>query len=237
VAANGRYNLFNPSGTAVLEWRVGGNAIDMFGALQLTNRFASPMFKLGDGTSIDTMQISWDFPTDMTFGMRDTNNVAEFGGVETLRIGGATTGSTLNTTGDFGIDTTANQITYFSGGAVQVIDPVRTTCFTKQNLANADDNFIFWMADRAVTVTGIGCRCVGTCSGTLAAFALEDNDGNALTHSAPTCSTTTTEAAFTAVTAANALVEGEGLAFDETSTQTQETNTYTICVRYTTDRQ
>jgi hypothetical protein len=93
------------------------------------------------------------------------------------------------------------------------------------------------MADRAVTVTGIGCRCVGTCSGTLAAFALEDNDGNAMTHSAPTCSTTTTEAAFTAVTAANGLVEGEGLAFDETATQTQTTNTYTICVRYTTDRQ
>lgn len=46
----------------------------------------------------------------------------------------------------------------------------------------------------------------------------------------PTCSTTGA-AAFAAVTAGNALNEGEPLAFDTTNTPTAG-GTYTLCVRY-----
>jgi len=159
-------------------------------------------------------------------------------GAESMRLSGITTGTTLNTAGQWTIDTTANQWAYFSGGATRVLDPVERTCYTQRGIAATDDNFIFWMADRAVTVTSVGCRCVGTCS-TMPTFTLEDNDGNAMTITGtnPTCQTTTTESTYAAVTAGNGLVVGEGIAFDTTNTPVASTDWITLCITYTVDRQ
>jgi len=110
-------------------------------------------------------------------------------------------------------------------------------CAVITDLAAADDNFEFWMADRAVTIKSVGCRCRGTCS-TMATLTLEDRGGNAMTITGtnPTCATTG-NATYAAVTAANGLVAGEGIAFDVTNTPNPETDEYTICVTYTVDKQ
>lgn len=104
-------------------------------------------------------------------------------------------------------------------------------CFQIEGLAAGDDNYVFWIAPAPVTITGVGCNCVGSCA-TTSNFTLEDRSGNGMTISGtnPTCSTTG-NATFAAVTANNALVEGEPLAFDVTNTPTSGGN-YTLCVRY-----
>jgi hypothetical protein len=141
------------------------------------------------------------------------------------------------TAGDVAIDTTANQLKYQSSGTTRVLSPVRTECAVIENLAAADDSFEFFMADAATTITSVGCRCRGTCTGS-ATFTLEDRGGVAMTITGtnPTCATTG-NATFAAVTASNALVAGEGLAFDVTNTPNPETDEYTLCVTRTLDAQ
>ena len=109
-----------------------------------------------------------------------------------------------------------------------------THCFVKASLANADDDYDFFMAPYQVTVTGIGCYCKGTCT-TKALLSLEDRNANAMTITGtnPTCAATTGNATFAAVTAANVLVAGEGVRFDVAPTPNPETDTYTICIKYT----
>ncbi len=106
-----------------------------------------------------------------------------------------------------------------------------------EDLADADDGLSLGMWADAVTITKVAAHCDGTCSGTLATIALIDRAGNAMTHTAPTVSTTTGSSTYQNVTAANQLTAGEGLEFNQTATQTEETNTYTIAFCYTTDRQ
>lgn len=112
-----------------------------------------------------------------------------------------------------------------------------STCAVIENLAAADDNFEFWEAPYAVTITHVSCRCRGTCS-TPATFTLEDRGGAAMTITGtnPTCSTTG-NSTYSTVTAANGLVEGEGIAFDVTNAVSPETDEYTLCVKYTVDSQ
>jgi hypothetical protein len=109
-----------------------------------------------------------------------------------------------------------------------------THCFVKASLADADDNYDFFMAPYQVTVTGIGCYCKGTCT-TTALLSLEDRNANAMTITGtnPTCAKTTGNATFAAVTAGNVLVAGEGVRFDVAPTPSPETDTYTICIKYT----
>ena len=92
------------------------------------------------------------------------------------------------------------------------------------------------MANDAVTVTGVGCNCRGTCS-TLATFTLEDRGGNAMTITGtnPTCATTGA-ATFAAVTAGNQLTAGEMAAFDVTNTPTTG-DTYALVITYAVDAQ
>lgn len=108
-----------------------------------------------------------------------------------------------------------------------------TACIVKASLANADDNYEFWMAGLQSTVTGIGCYCRGTCT-TTALLSLHDRNANSMTITGtnPTCAKTTGNATFAAVTAGNVLVAGEGIQFDVAPTPNPETDTYTICIKY-----
>jgi hypothetical protein len=107
----------------------------------------------------------------------------------------------------------------------------RTVCAVVEDLAEGDDDFAFYMASEAITITSVGCNCRGTCS-TLATFTLEDRGGNAMTITGtnPTCATTGA-ATFAAVTANNTLTAGEMIAFNVTNTPTAD-DTYAICVSY-----
>lgn len=109
-------------------------------------------------------------------------------------------------------------------------------CGVVENLAAADDNYAIWMANDAVTITGVGCNCRGTCS-TTATFTLEDRGGNAMTitDTNPTCATTGA-ATFKAVTSGNQLTAGEMIAFDVTNTPTAD-DEYALCFTYTVDAQ
>jgi len=102
------------------------------------------------------------------------------------------------------------------------------------NYTMAEDNFGFWNAPFALTITAIAVRCHGTCS-TPATIILEDGSGNAMTHNAVTVQSTDGSAAvFTPVTAANTMVEGELLRIDNTQvSQNPETDEYIITLKYT----
>ena len=145
------------------------------------------------------------------------------------------TGPTIDAAGKFGIDTTDDQLQYY-GGAKRVIPYTYQACAVIENLAATDDSYAIWMANDAVTVTGVGCNCRGTCS-TTATFTLEDRGGNAMTitDTNPTCATTGA-ATFKAVTAGNQLTAGEMLAFDVTNSPTAD-DEYALCWTYTVDSQ
>ena len=138
--------------------------------------------------------------------------------------------------GNIAVDTTDDQLQYY-GGAKRIIPYERTVCFTIENLAAADDSYAFWMANDAITITGVGCNCRGTCT-TAATFTLEDRGGVAMTITGtnPTCATTGA-ATFAAVTAGNTLTAGEMAAFDVTNAVSPETDEYALCITYTVDAQ
>lgn len=144
---------------------------------------------------------------------------------------------TVDAAGKIAEDTTAGQLIY--GATPRVLDPVRTACARVSDIAAADDNFNFFMANQAITVTSVGCYCDGTCT-TKATFTLEDNSGNAMTITGtnPTCAATTGAATYAAVTASNGLVAGESMRFDVTNTPSPDAaDEYVICFTYTIDRQ
>ena len=141
---------------------------------------------------------------------------------------------TVDAAGEIAQDTTDDQLLY--GATPRVLAYEQTRCIVIENLAAADDNYPFGMFNDAVTITGVGVHCDGTCT-TAADIDLSDRAGNAMTHSAPTVSTTTGSTTFTAVTAANTLTAGEGLELSVANAVSPETDEYTICYTYTYDRQ
>lgn len=143
------------------------------------------------------------------------------------------TNPTCNASGQICEDTTNNQLIVGNGN---VFDNERTVCVTVPDVTSTDDNFNFFMANEAMTVTKVGCRYEGTGT-TVATFSLEDNSGNAMTHTSPTCVTSTNSATYQSVTSGGGLVAGEGLRFDTTNTPSPTTDDYTLCVVYTVDRQ
>ena len=142
---------------------------------------------------------------------------------------------TVDAAGEAAVDTTDDQWIYY-GGAKRVLPYERTVGVVIESLTDADDNFAFYMANDAITVTGVGCNCRGTCS-TLATFTLEDRGANAMTITGtnPTCATTGA-ATFAAVTAGNSLTAGEMVAFDVTNTPTTG-DTYGLYITLTQDAQ
>jgi hypothetical protein len=160
---------------------------------------------------------------------------------DTLTASSITQGASpsLTTAGQVGLDSTVNQMLWHIGGAVRVDSPVKEVCAMVPDLAATDDNFEFWMPPYAVTVTDAACHCRGTCAAALPSFQFTDRTGTAMTGT-PTCSTGSTNSTFTALTgAATALAEGEGLRFNVTNSPlgTDGADEYTICVKYTIDRQ
>jgi hypothetical protein len=113
-----------------------------------------------------------------------------------------------------------------------VCEPATTACAAIPDVVAADDNFLIWVAPAAVTIRSIWCRYEGTGT-TVATFALEDAEGNAMTHTAPTCTTGAALAGIQPVTAANTLSTGEGLRFDVSNTPNPTTDDYAMCFAYT----
>lgn len=201
-----------------------------------------------EGTTNDTNELSLLVPSadpgadiDITLPSA-TGTLAVLGGntfTGAHDFGGATleipngTAPTADDPGELAHDTTADQLIV----ADTVFHPEETVCAVVEDLAAADDDFEFFMSGSPITITSVGCRCRGTCS-TAATFTLEDRGGNAMTITGtnPTCATTG-DSTFAAVTAGGALNAGEGVAFDVTNTPSPETDTYTLCVTYTHDRQ
>jgi hypothetical protein len=165
------------------------------------------------------------------------NKSYDAGGSGNLHAHEDGTAPTVDVDGEISVDETDNQIVYQSAGSDFVLAPERCESNIIEELADADDGLSLGMWADAVTITKVAAHCDGTCSGTLATIALTDRAGNAMTHTAPTVSTTTGSSTYQNVTAANTLTAGEGLEFNQTATQTEETNTYTIAFCYTTDRQ
>jgi len=158
----------------------------------------------------------------------------DFGGADDLELPNGAA-PTVDTAGQVSLDTTDDQLVYY-GAAERVISYTQTKCAVIENLEAADDDFGLGMFNDAVTITGIGLHCAGTCT-TGADISLEDRAGNAMTHTTPTHSTGTGNTTFQAVTAGNGLVAGEALRFDVDNAVSPETDTYTICYTFTNDRQ
>lgn len=195
---------------------------------------------IGDGTTAPTLATLTGTSSEVeisngagsiTLGMPDAVVIATSGSLA-LPQG---TGPTVDAAGEAAVDTTDDQLVYY-GGAKRVLPYERTVGVIVVALAAADDNFAFYMANDAITVTGVGCNCRGTCS-TLATFTLEDRGGNAMTITGtnPTCATTGA-ATFAAVTAGGALTAGEMVAFDVTNTPTTG-DVYGLFVTVTSDAQ
>lgn len=172
-----------------------------------------------------------DFATTLTFGSSD---VIDASSATSLSVP-ASTNNTLSSNGQIAVDTTDNQVLYYSG-AVKVLRDKEVKCVKIEDLAATDDNFDIFFELDPITVTDVGCRYSGTGT-TVGTIALEDASGNAMTHSTPMCVTTTTSATWQSVTAANSLTAGEGLRMDVTNTPVPSTDDYVICWAYTYDRQ
>lgn len=142
---------------------------------------------------------------------------------------------TVDAAGEIAVDTTDDQLVYY-GSVKRVISHTKPIGIIIADLAAADDNYPFGMFNDPVTITGIGVHCDGTCT-TPAVIALSDRSGNAMTHASPTVSTGTGNTTYTAVTANNSLVAGEGLEFSVTNAVSPETDIYTIMYTYTWDAQ
>ena len=172
---------------------------------------------------------SYAYTTGNTF-----SGVHDFGGATSVEVPNGAN-PTVDAFGEVAIDSTVNQFLFY-GNTTYVLSPERSLSVTIPSLANTDDNFLFWVAPSNVTITKVGCKYCGTGT-TPATIALEDDGGNAMTHGAVTCVNQGTVVTFVDVTAANALISGEGLRFDVTNTPNPATDNYTIAVVYTTDRQ
>lgn len=144
------------------------------------------------------------------------------------------TAPTVSASGTLAEDTTQSQLLY--GSVPNVLSPNKEACVTISDLTASDDNFQFFVADRDITVTQVGCRYEGTGT-TVAAISLEDaRTATAMTHTAPTCATGNNAATFQSVTANNSITSGNGIRFDITNTPDPATDDYTICVKFTEDR-
>jgi hypothetical protein len=221
-----------------------------------TDGGAGAMRWLYEGATADTLEAEWIVPdptgtdyaitfpgnTSDTLVARATtdtltNKTYDAGGTGNVHAHENGTNPTVDVDGEISIDETDDQLVFQSASTDVVITGERCESKIIEDLADADDGLSLGMWADAVTITKVAAHCDGTCSGTLATIALIDRAGNAMTHTAPTVSTTTGNSTFQNVTAANQLAAGEGLEFNQTATQTEETNTYTISFCYTTDRQ
>ena len=170
--------------------------------------------------------------------------VHDFGGATSLEIvNGAA--PVVDAVGEIVVDTTnvpavggRDQLVYESGDGDVSMPGIKAGCFTIEDLAAADDDYEFWTTPYAVTILSAYCTYSGTA--TLAAtIDFLDGEGNAMTMTDATCvdADSSTRPTVQAVTAANALVVGESLAFNVTNAVAPETMTHRICFTYAVTRQ
>ena len=136
----------------------------------------------------------------------------------------------LPTSGTDGLDVFRHDHSGGNGGAL-LTDT--TVCHRVTDLG-AITNYEFWMAGTDVTITSVGCHCIGTCTPTIAEISLEDRSSTTsmTTGSTVTCSSGTGNTTMEAITAGGSLVAGEGLMFDVDNTPNPTTDEYSICVTY-----
>lgn len=147
----------------------------------------------------------------------------------------ASTGIVVDSNGEVAVDTSDGQLVYYSTSK-RVINPKQTFCINKFDLVAADDDYPIMSFLDAATVTDVLCLYSGTGS-TVASISLEDDDGNAMTHTAPTCQPHGTPAVPQSITAGGAIAQGELVRFDVDNTPDPTTDDYTICIGYTFDAQ
>lgn len=128
-----------------------------------------------------------------------------------------------------------NRLKITSAGVATGTATTGTACTVLESAAAADDNMLFLSSVQAMTIKSVWCNYQGSAPSTVAVFALEDGDGNAMTHGSPVCAAPGTEATAQSVTAAGSLVAREVLRFDTTNTPDPATDTYMLCVSYELD--
>jgi hypothetical protein len=183
--------------------------------------------------------VTWTLPSADAAGafQSDGAGTVSIGLINKIASGAA---PTVTAAGNIGVDTTADQLTYF-GAAARVLPYIQTRCVGIEDLAAADDNKSIGMFPYGVTITSVGCSYVGTGS-TPATISLEDGSGNAIsiTNTNPTCVAHGTNATYKTIVGTDAdriLVSGEILRMDVTNAVDPETDDYTICYTYTVDAQ
>jgi hypothetical protein len=217
-----------------------GNAINIGANPLITGNVA--------GTIGDSTTDSWTFTTDGTgdseIGLPadsvgpaeidSTTGAYDFGGVTSLEVPNAAA-PTVDAAGEIAVDTSDDQLIYY-GGAKRVLSYERTRCALIENVGSTDDNVPLGSFVDAVTITSVWCTYTGTGT-TVATFTLEDGSGNAMTHTAPTCTAIGTVPTAQSVTAAGGLTARESLRFDTTNTPAPTSDDYELCVSYTVDAQ
>jgi hypothetical protein len=116
-------------------------------------------------------------------------------------------------------------------GVIQEIDGT----YRIDNLTMATDNHDIWVAPYDVTITAVGAKCIGTCTGNLASISLETDAGVSMTHDEldeTYIATGSSAATYLSVSANGNLDQGHSLRFDnDEGSQTAETDTYLISFR------
>ncbi len=152
---------------------------------------------------------------------------------------------TITLVGQIGVDTTnvpavggRDQLVYESGDGDVSIPGIRAACFTIEDLTPTDDDYEFWTTPYAVTILSAYCTYSGTAT-TAANIDFLDGEGNAMTMTDAVCvdADSSTRPTVQAVTAANALVVGESLAFNVTTAVAPATMVHRICFTYAVTRQ
>lgn len=149
----------------------------------------------------------------------------------TITGGGVTDISFINSS-----TATSGNILVGNGVAFDSVSYAQTRCGVF--VLDGTDNKQMGSFTNATTINSVWCQCEGTCT-TAATITLEDVSSNAMTITGtnPTCAANTTTPTPAAVTAGNTLTAYEGFQFDVTNTPSPTTDTYDVCVKYTTNPQ
>lgn len=146
----------------------------------------------------------------------------------------------IDTQGEIGIDTTADQILFYGSG-IGVIPSTYTAKTIVENLVVTDSGTIsFGQWNYAITPKTMSCACRGTCT-TPAQFTLFKGNGDPYTMTAPTCATKIgsafTAGTISAITAGGSLSAGSPLFIGISNTPAPTTDTYFMTLGYQVDRQ
>ncbi len=199
----------------------------------------------GNHLNYDTTTNAFSCGTSLNAGASPTwTGAHNFGGATGLEIPNGAA-PTIDVAGEIALDTTdvpatggSDQLIIDDGTNDLVIPTTQAGCATIESLADTDDDYVIWTAPAPVTITSGYCIYQGTGS-TPATVDFQDGENNLMTMTDMTCADgdSAVRPTVQAVTAANALVAGESLAFNVTNTPVPATDKYTICFTYRYTRQ